>query len=154
MEAPVKEVRIERIFNAPRELVFKCFTDERLLSQWWGPKGFTNPVCELDLRPNGEITIDMTAPDGTVYPMVGMFRVIDPPEHLLFSTSAFEDGNGGYKLEDRNTITFEENHGQTMLQLHAEVVKAEPETYGALAGMEEGWKQSFDRLADLLQKIQ
>ena len=154
MEAPVKEVRIERIFNAPRGLVFKCFTDEKLLAQWWGPQGFTNPVCELDLRPNGKIRIDMTGPDGTVYPMTGMFRVIDPPEHLLFSTAAFGDGNGNYKLQDSNTITFEEDNGQTILQLHAEVTKAEPETYEALAGMEEGWKESFDRLADLLQKIQ
>jgi len=154
MEAPVTEVRIERVFDALRELVFKCFTDEKLLAKWWGPKDFTNPVCELDLHPGGKIRIDMTAPDGTVYPMTGFFRVIDPPQHLLFTTAAFEDENGNSKLEDSNTVTLEEKNGQTFLQLHAEVTKAEPETFEALSGMKEGWIESFDRLEKLLSRIQ
>ncbi len=66
-----------REFDAPRELVFKAWTDAKQTAQWWGPKGFTNPVCELDVRVGGAIRIHMRAPDGVVYPMTGVFEEID-----------------------------------------------------------------------------
>lgn len=117
-----------------------------------GPKGFTNPVCQLDLRPGGTIRIDMTAPDGTVCLMAGLFRVIDPLEHLLFTSTAFPDDEGGYDVEVNNTLTFVEKEGKTEMMLHAKVVRAKPEIYEALAGMQEGWEQSFDKLEDLLNR--
>ena len=60
-------VTITRVFDAPRALVWAAWTDPKRMAQWWGPKGFTNPVCELDLRVGGKIRIDMRAPDGTRY---------------------------------------------------------------------------------------
>src|SRR3974377_2327336 len=79
-----REITITRVFNAPRALVFKAWTDAAELAQWWGPKGFTNPVCELDVRVGGVIRIHMRSPDGSVYPMKGEFREIVPPERLVF----------------------------------------------------------------------
>ncbi|MGA2539857.1 MAG: SRPBCC domain-containing protein, partial [Terracidiphilus sp.] len=71
-------LEISRLFNAPRELVYAAWTDPKQLAQWWGPKGFTNPRCEVDVRPGGKIHIDMRAPDGVVYPMAGAFREVIP----------------------------------------------------------------------------
>src|SRR6201981_2378158 len=80
-----REITITRVFDAPRAMVFKAWTDAKELAQWWGPKGFTNPVCELDVRVGGAIRIHMRSPDGSVYPMKGDFREIVPPERLAFS---------------------------------------------------------------------
>ena len=75
---PISETEVEvvltRVFDAPRALVFKIWTEPHHLAKWWGPRDFTNPVCELDVRVGGKILIHMHAPDGTVYPMTGTFR--------------------------------------------------------------------------------
>jgi uncharacterized protein YndB with AHSA1/START domain len=147
-----RDLVITRVFDAPRELVYKAWTDQRLLARWWGPRGFTNPVCEIDVRPGGGIRIDMTGPDGTVYPMKGLFHEIAPPGRLVITTSAFEDVGGKALLEVLNTVTFAELVGKTELTMHAVVVKSSPETEAALDGMEEGWSQSLDRLAEELAK--
>lgn len=147
------EVVLTRMFNAPRELVYRAWTDPELLARWWGPKDFTNPVCEVDARPGGKIRIDMTGPDGTAYPMGGEFVEVDPPGRLVFTSSAFEDENGEPGLEDHNTVTFEAVEGsKTLVTLTAVVTVARPEFYEALSGMEEGWSQSFDRLDDLVSQ--
>jgi uncharacterized protein YndB with AHSA1/START domain len=146
-ESSQQELTITRLFNAPRELVFKVWIDPKHLAQWWGPKGFTNPVCELDVRPGGAILIHMTGPDGVVYPTRGVFHEIVAPERLVFTTSAFEDADGTPQLEVYNTVTFAEDNGKTKLTLHAVVVTSTPAIAGALAGMEEGWSQSLEKLA-------
>jgi uncharacterized protein YndB with AHSA1/START domain len=146
----LKEVNITRIFNAPRDVVYDAWTTTDILSKWWGPKGFTNPVCELNLYDGGAIRIDMTGPDGTVYPMGGTFHELVKPSLLVFSTTAFDDAENGSKLEAVNTVSFSEEDGKTSLNLHASVIKAEGDGIEAVNGMEEGWNQSFDRLAELL----
>jgi len=151
-ETAERELVMERIFDAPRELVFKAWTDPKHVAQWWGPKGFTNPVCELDVRPGGALLIHMRGPDGVVYPTKGVFHEIVEPERLVFTTSAFEDDQGNPQLEVLNTVTFAELGGKTKLRLHAVVVKSAPAVEAALAGMEEGWSQSLDRLAEELAK--
>jgi uncharacterized protein YndB with AHSA1/START domain len=145
-----QELILTRVFDAPRALVFRAWLDPRHLARWWGPRGFTNPVCEVDARPGGGFLLHMRAPDGTVYPTRGVFHEIVEPERLVFSTSAFEDEAGIPRLAVRNTVTFAEHEGQTILTLRAVVVKAAPGVEEALGGMAEGWRQSLDRLADLL----
>lgn len=144
-----KEVTMMRVFDAPCELVYKAWTDPVMLARWWGPAGFTNPVCEADPRPGGSIKIDMCGPDGTVYPMGGTFHEVAPPARLVFTTTAYEDENGHPKLDVLNTVTFEEWRGKTKLTLHAIVMKATPDLAGPLAGMNTGWSQSLERLGDL-----
>jgi uncharacterized protein YndB with AHSA1/START domain len=146
-----REIVITRIFDAPRELVFKAWIDPKHVARWWGPQGFTNPVCELDARPGGAIHIHMRGPDGVVYPMKGVFREVVEPERLVFTTSAFEDEEGQPQLEGLTTVTFVEHEGKTKLTLHA-VARGTPEAAAALAGMEEGWSQSLDKLAGHLAK--
>ncbi len=144
---------LERILDAPRELVFKAWTDPELVAQWWRPKYFTNPVCELDVRPGGAILIHMRGPDGAVFPMKGEFLEIVPPQHLVMTNRAFEGEDGNFLLEQITTVTFAEYEGKTKLTVHAAITKAAPEAAGALAGMEEGWNQSLDNLSDLLANV-
>lgn len=141
---------ITRVFAAPRELVFAAWTDPKHIAQWWGPHGFTVPHCELDLQPGGAMIIHMRAPDGSLTPMKGLFHEIVPPERLVFSSRAFEDQAGNPQLEVLNTVTFTDLGGHTRLTLEARVIKATPQVAEALAGMEQGWLQALDRLADLL----
>ncbi len=75
-----REVLLTRIIDAPRELVFEEWTNPKHMAVWWGPKYFTNPVCEMDVRPGGAILIHMQGPDGVVYPMKGTFHEIVKPE--------------------------------------------------------------------------
>jgi uncharacterized protein YndB with AHSA1/START domain len=144
-------IAFTRIIDATSERVFNAWIDSMQVAQWWGPKCFTNPVCELDARPGGAILIHMCGPDGQVFPMGGTFHEIVENQRIVMTTTAFEDEDGNPRLEVRNTITFEEHEGKTKLTLQAVVVKAAPEMAGALDGMEEGWNQSLDRLEEVLQ---
>ncbi len=147
-----RELVITRVFDMRRasDLVFKAWIDPKHVERWWGPKGFTNPVCELDARPGGAIRVDMKGPDGVVYPMGGVYREIVEPERLVFTTTSFEDEQGNPGLENLNTITFAEHNGKTKLTLHVVVIRATPEAAKALAGMEQGWTQSLERLDELV----
>jgi uncharacterized protein YndB with AHSA1/START domain len=141
------DLDITRIFDAPRETVFKAWTDPERLTRWWGPKNFTNPVCEMDARPGGAIRIHMRGPDGTIYPMTGVVLEIVEPERFVF-TSAALDEKGNPLFEVLNTIELSEQDGKTKLRLCASIVKKTAEAAPYLAGMEVGWSQSLDRLAE------
>jgi uncharacterized protein YndB with AHSA1/START domain len=143
-----RTVTITRVFDAPRELVFKLWTDPKHMAQWWGPRGFTNPVCELDVRVGGKIRIDMRAPDGTVYPMTGTFREIMPPRRLIFEAVA-EDRDGNPLLRSLTMVTFADEGGKTKLIVHADAVGLSAVAPQMLAGMEAGWTQSLEKLAEL-----
>ncbi|MGA7732396.1 MAG: SRPBCC family protein [Chloroflexia bacterium] len=145
-----RELVITRIIDAPRELVFKAWTDPKHMAQWWGPRHFTNPVCEMDVRPGGALLIHMQGPDGVVYPMKGVFHEVVEPERLVISESALEEEEGNALLEILTTVIFAEHEGKTKLTVRAAVTRAAPGSEGALAGMEEGWSQSLDKLAELL----
>ncbi len=148
-----RELVITRIINAQRTKVFKAWIEPEQLAAWWGPKNFTNPVCELDVRPGGAILVHMRGPDGAVYPMKGTFHEITEPEKLVFTSTAFEDGNGNHMVEVLNTITFTEQNGKTELKLHAKVkvLKSTTEVEWGLGGMDAGWNQSLDRLDQLVK---
>ncbi len=145
--AAPRELVVARVFDAPRALVWKAWTDPTHVARWWGPAGVTNPVCEVDLRPGGAIRIDMRGADGSVSPMRGVFHDIVALERLVFTTSAFEDADGNPQLVVLNTATFADHDGKTTVTLHAVIVTSSPAVEASLAGMEEGWTQSLDRLA-------
>jgi uncharacterized protein YndB with AHSA1/START domain len=140
-----QELVLTRVIDAPRELVFNAWTDPKQVAQWWGPRGFSNPVCELDLRPGGAIRIHMRGPDGTVYPMTGVYQEIVEPERLVF-TSAALDEKGHPMFEVLTTVTFAEQGGKTKQTMRARVIKITPQAAPYIAGMEQGWTQSLERL--------
>jgi uncharacterized protein YndB with AHSA1/START domain len=141
--------RFTRRLAAPRELVFKLWTDAEHLAKWWGPAGFTNPVCQFDARPGGRIHIDMTGPDGTVYPMDGEVQEIVAPERLVLLCTCCGDDEGNPGAEVLTTVTFHVEGEGTRLEIEARVTKVEDFARDAIAGMEQGWNESLDRLAVL-----
>jgi uncharacterized protein YndB with AHSA1/START domain len=148
-EAGLFEVSLTRRFAASPEIVFRAWTDAKQLAQWWGPKGFTNPVCEADARVGGAIRIHMRAPNGVVYPMTGRFVEIDRPHRLVFMTAALDD-EGRPMFEVLNTVTFTRIDGGTEIALAAQVTSTTPDAPRYLSGMSQGWSQSLDRLAALV----
>ena len=151
----IRELALTRVINAPRELVFKLWTEHALMARWWGPKHFANPVCDLDVRVGGEIYVEMESPDGTLYPMGGEYVAIEPPRRLVMITKALpNDAEGTWGLENLNVITFRERGGRTTIAVRVEVLSATEEAEPCLAGMEAGWSQSLDKLAALADELQ
>ncbi len=141
-------VTLTRIFDAPRALVWKAWTDPKMMAQWFGPRGFTNPVCELNVRVGGSLRVVMRAPDGNEYPMKGEFREVTPPERLVFTNIAI-DKDGNHLLEGETTVILSESGGKTTLMLQTHAIGLVPIAPQMLAGMEAGWNQSIDKLAEL-----
>jgi uncharacterized protein YndB with AHSA1/START domain len=152
--APLTErtVTITRVFEASRDMVFKAWTDPTHLAAWWGPRGFTNPVCEVDLRVGGKLRIVMRAPDGAEHPMIGIFREITPPQCLVF-TNIVTDHAGTILLEGLTTVTLAEHgDGHAKLTVESRAVARVDYASRMLEGMEAGWTQSIDRLGEHLAK--
>ena len=97
-EATSKDFVISRVLNAPRDLVWKCFTDPERMMQWWGPKGFKLRVSKMDLRVGGTYLYAMESPDGKVMWGRMVYREITPPERMVFINS-FSDEAGGLACE-------------------------------------------------------
>ncbi len=143
------ELSLTRRVAAPPEVVFRAWTDAKQLAEWWGPKGFTNPRCEVDASTGGAIRIDRRAPDDVVYPMTRRYVEIDRPHRLVFMTAAFDD-EGQPMLKVLNTVMFTQVTNGTEISLVAEVTSTTPEALRDLSGMSQGWSQSLDRLAALV----
>jgi uncharacterized protein YndB with AHSA1/START domain len=144
---PTADVTIVRLIAAPRELVFAAWTDSKQLAQWWGPRQFTNPVCEVDARAGGAMLIHMRAPDGTVYPMTATFEEVTPPSLLVFRSVARDHENNPL-LESLTRVTFEAEGGKTKVTVTAHAKGIAPIAAQMLAGMEAGWTQTVDRLEE------
>ena len=144
-----REFIITRDFDVPREVVFKAWTDPKHLAQWWGPRGFTNPVCEWDVRPGGKIYDVMRAPNGEHYPMGGEFREIVAPEKLVFSCGALDE-KGELLFEFLHAVTFVEQDGRTKLTIRSVVLKTTPEASKYIGGYEMGMTSSLEKLGELL----
>ena len=140
---------LTRVFDAPRALVFRCWTEAKLLARWWGPEGFTSPVCEVNARLGGAVRIHMRGPDGAVYPMKGICHEIVAPERLVLTMSAFADSKGHPRLKTQCAVALAERDGRTALTLRIVVVRSKPEVATAFAGVE-GWRQCLERLAGAL----
>jgi len=156
--ATEKPLVITRIFDAPRESVWKAWSDPELMKLWWGPKGFTSPVCSIDFRVGGVYLYCMRSPDGKDYWSTGVYREIVKPE-LIVCTDSFSDEKGNvvpathygmspnFPLEMLVTVTFEEYADKTKFTLHHFGIPS-----GADQNMaRQGWSESFDKLAEVLK---
>jgi uncharacterized protein YndB with AHSA1/START domain len=151
---------ITRMFDVPREQVWTAWTEPAQLKKWWGPRGFTSPVSRIDLRVGGMYLNCMRAPDGKDYWSTGVYREVVPPKRLVMTDSfADEEGNvvsGTYygmgpefPRELLVILTLEEQEGKTRLTLQHGSVENLNETDAA--NMEQGWNESFDKLAEYLR---
>jgi uncharacterized protein YndB with AHSA1/START domain len=156
------ELVLARTFNAPRELVFKVWTEAEHLAQWWGPAGMELTVLKLDVRPGGIYHFGMKSPEG--FEMFGKFVYyeIAAPEKLVY-TNAFADAEGNtirapffatpvFPLEIMNTLTLAEQDGQTMLTLRGAPYNATEEERQFFASMHESMHQGFSGTFDQLER--
>jgi uncharacterized protein YndB with AHSA1/START domain len=144
-----KEFIITRVFDAPRELVFQACTEPNHLAQWWGPKGFSAPVCEWEARPGGKVLVVMRSPDGADYPMGGQFREVQPPERMVVMTGALDE-QGKYLFQFLHTMTLVEKDGKTTLTMHSKIIMTTEPGDEFIGGFEEGMTMSLARLSEHL----
>lgn len=143
-ESTDREIVTTRVFNTPRELVFKAWTDPKHLAQWWGPRGFTNTFHEFDLRPGGLWRFVMHGPDGTDYQNKSLFVEVVKPERIAF------DHVSGPQFQV--TATFAEQAGKTRLTFRM-LFKSAAECDKVKVFAVEGNEQNFDRLEVQLAKM-
>lgn len=144
---------ISRVFDAPRELVFRAWTDARHIARWWGPNGFSGEDCEVDFRVGGGIRLQLRGPDGNRYPCDAVIREIVPPERIVFAGSP-DDGPGcGAGLPPRSlvTVTFVESGGKTTLTIQTQLASAADRQAAIDSGFNPGWEQCLERLAGCLE---
>ena len=163
---PQRDFVITRVFDAPSDLVFEAWTEPKHIKHWWGPRIFTNNICEMDVRPGGAYRLVMRTGDGVEYPMSGVFREIVKPARLIMTMDVSghpkewhdlinpsrASGDNNSVCEILMTVTFEESHGKTTVTVRQRFVSAAVRDALVKMGMNEGWSQSLDRLGELLQK--
>jgi uncharacterized protein YndB with AHSA1/START domain len=159
------QIEITHIFNAPRELVFKAFTESEHLQNWWGPKGWTFDVSKSDIRPGGVFHYSQKPADGNVMWVKFEYGEIITPEKIIY-TSIFSDEEGNtvrapfnssWPMETLNTITFIEDEGKTTLSIIVVPVSPTEEEIRTFEDsremMQEGFTGTFDQLDEYLIKI-
>jgi uncharacterized protein YndB with AHSA1/START domain len=142
-----REIVLTRVFNAPRNLVFDAITKSELLKRWFAPRGWSLETSEVDLRIGGAWRSVMQGPGGKTMGMSGVYREIVPPARLV-STESFDD----YPGESLNTLVLTENVGKTILTVTIQYASQEIRDAVIKSGMEHGAAETYDRLAELLEK--
>jgi uncharacterized protein YndB with AHSA1/START domain len=148
--AAENEIVITRVFDAPRELVYEAYTKPEHVVHWWGPRGFTNTIHEMDVRPGGVWRLTMHGPDGVDYPNRIDFTEVVPNERLVYlHRDDVEEGGSSFHV----TTTFADEGGQTRLTMTILFDTKEArdhvvENFGAI----EGGNQTMDRLGEYLAK--
>jgi uncharacterized protein YndB with AHSA1/START domain len=140
------ELLITRVFDAPRALVFKAWSQPEHLARWWGPKGFTLIACEMDVRPGGAWFRRMRSPEGIEYIKRGIYREIVAPERLVF-TYVDEDADGSVGPETVVTVSFEEIGERTRLSLHHTGF----DSIASRDAHEGGWTSALERFTEYLE---
>ena len=155
-----EQVFITRDFDAPRDVVFKAWTDCGRLMRWWGSQGFTTPFCKIDLQPKGVFNYCMRSSEGRDYCGRSVYREIVEPEKIIF-TDSFADEKGNpvpatyygmspdWPQEMLVTVTFTEQDGETKLTLQHDLG---PVPASERDMCRQGWSESLDKLARDLAK--
>jgi uncharacterized protein YndB with AHSA1/START domain len=143
-----REIRIERVFDAPRDRVFALYTDPELIPEWWGPRETTTIVDEMDVRQGGRWRFIMRNSDGTESAFRGTYREVTPPERIV-QTFEWEPMAGHVSVE---TATFEDLGDRTKVTT-VSLFHTTEERDGMLeSGMERGMNETYARLDELLAR--
>ena len=139
------------------------WTDPKHVAVWWGPKVFTNPVCEMDVRPGGKFRIVMRAPDGAEYPYTGIYLEVVPPERIVYTDDLSEVGEDWHSLlnsfrgsveappmKSFVTVTFEDLGEKTRLTVLTRFASNTDRDAMLQMQMAEGWTESLETFASLL----
>jgi len=143
-----REIVIERVFDAPRELVFEAWTMPQHVTHWWDPSGAPLAICEIDLRPNGAFRFVNSGPEGAKYPFSGFYREITPPARLVMGGPS-PVSNG----ESICTLVFSEHDGRTRLTMtFACQSRADRDAFLRMR-VDEGTTLTLDNLDEYLRAI-
>src|SRR3979490_3334197 len=140
-----REIVMTRVFDAPRQMVFDAFSKPELLKRWFGPRGWSLAVCDVDWRVGGGFRFVLRGPDGRDMGMRGVYRELAPPERSVHMES-FDD----YPGESQVTAVFVEQGGKTTLTATVLYPSQEIRDIVVKSGMEHGAAESYDKLAELL----
>jgi uncharacterized protein YndB with AHSA1/START domain len=140
-----RKLTVTRVLDAPRELVFRMWTDPQHVAKWWGPMGFITTSLQMDFRPGGAYRACMRSPEGTLHCRRGVYREIVELERLVFSF-AWEDATSGLGQETLVTVTFAEHGRKTLLTLHHAIF----ETVERCDDHRRGWTSCLERFAEYL----
>lgn len=154
---PIKEVVLERTYDASPETVWQAWTNPEMLKQWWGPNNVTIPECEVDLRVGGKFYIVMEAGEamgpykGTKWPMLAEFTVVEPNSKLSYNAKAWTEGqNEETRIDQTTELTLTAENGKTKLKIRAAIHKTGPAAKMAVQGMQAGFTQQLEKLNDFL----
>lgn len=147
-----REIVLTRVFDAPHELLWDAWTDPKHVVKWWGPRGFTITIHEMDVRPGGIWNHTMHGPDGTDYPGQCVFIEVVKPERIVYSMTGGKKGEP--RTQFQSTWIFEAQGSKTKLTLRMLFASAQErefveKTYGAV----EGGVQTLARLAEYLISV-
>ncbi len=142
-------IKMTRMFDAPRDLVFEAHTSADHMSKWWGPRKYEVVSAEYDFRPGGKWRIAHRGPEGDEHGFRGEFREIVPPEKIVW-TFEYEGAPGQIAVE---TMTLDEVDGKTMLTTISEAGSREARDAVLQSGMEEGAAETWDRLEEYAQTL-
>jgi len=146
-----REIRLTRVFDAPRHLVFEALTKPEHVRRWWGilGEGYSVPVCEVDLRVGGAWRYSNRTPSGELVTFYGEYREIEPPGRMVF-TEIYEPFPDGGSLV---TVELTEEQGKTRLTLTAQYPSMEVRDIVLQSGMERGAAISYDRLEEVAREL-
>lgn len=149
-----REVAVDavRVYAAPRERVFECWTRAEHLAHWFGPRGFSIHACEADARPGGVFRLCLRSPEGADYWVRGTYREIAAPERLVIHCYA-DDARGVQRLDEVITVRLADEGGRTRLTLHATAAGDGPQAGAMLDGMAQGWGETLERLRERSDKL-
>jgi uncharacterized protein YndB with AHSA1/START domain len=140
-------LHLKRVLPATPSVVFKACTEPMTLAKWWGPRGFTTPNIEIDLRVSGRYRFAMQPPDGALFHLLGEFREVDPPSRLAY-TFLWEPPDPD-DLETFVVLSFRDVDGSTELTLSQGVFATEARR----ALHEQGWSEGFERLREVVAAL-
>jgi uncharacterized protein YndB with AHSA1/START domain len=148
-----RELILSRLIDAPREKLYRAWTEPALLKQWFAPLPYTTPVAELDLRPGGASFVMMRAPDGTDLPCHGVYLEIVRNERLVFTDAYVKAWEPSKKPFMTVILTFEDEGGKTRYTARVRHwTVADRETHEKM-GFHQGWGQCADQLAALVATL-
>lgn len=142
-----REIVSTRVFDASRERVWAVWTQPEHVARWWGPRGFTNTIHEMDVRPGGDWRLVMHGPDGTDYPNRMTFEEVVEPERIVYLHHAVREGE---LFHFRATVTFAERSGGTEVTMRMAFPSPHARDFAEEHGAAEGLEQTLERLGEHL----
>lgn len=153
MSDTLHELAFSRFIAAPRQVLWRCWTEPELIKQWFTPRPWTTPVVEVDVRPGGRSHMMFRGPEGEEFPNDGVYLEVVPPERLVFTDAYVEAWRPSAKPFITAIVTFAEEGNGTRYDARVRHWTAEDRAKHEEMGVHEGWGKAADQLAELAGRL-